>query len=54
MKKTEEKPPYMTRSSWVNYDWWESDIYKEDFKSHMRELRERIISHPNGTIFNRI
>lgn len=36
MKKTEEKPPYMTRSSWVNYNWWESDIYKEDFKSHMR------------------
>lgn len=52
MKKTEENHPYLTRSAWVRYDWWESDIYKEDFKKHMRSLQEKIISQPNGHIFN--
>lgn len=54
MKKTEEKHPYMTRSAWRDYDWWERDDYPDWFKEHMRSLQERIISHPNGSIFNRI
>lgn len=54
MKKPEDRDPYLTRTAWIEYDWWETEMYMDDFKEHMRSLQERIIKHPNGHIFNRI
>ena len=56
MKKTNISKihPYLTRPGWENIDWWENDLYTEEFKDHMRSMRESILSRPNGHIFNAI
>jgi hypothetical protein len=60
MKKKRTRPdlsafhPYLNRSGWEKYSWWETDLYTEAFKNHMRAMRESILSRPNGHIFNAV